>query len=109
MSEMLQVTCRTCSGEFPMSHSDLDFLAIRGLDASTALCPNCREQLRAKYTAWNSAYSGPARASREMYPAVCAECGQDTLVPFAPKENRPVYCANCFAKVRPGQTPPSES
>jgi CxxC-x17-CxxC domain-containing protein len=26
-----------------------------------------------------------------MFPAVCAECGIDTQVPFEPREDRPVY------------------
>ncbi|MDD2364370.1 MAG: zinc-binding protein, partial [Eubacteriales bacterium] len=31
-----------------------------------------------------------------MYPAVCAECGVDTEVPFQPSDNRPVYCRDCY-------------
>jgi CxxC-x17-CxxC domain-containing protein len=31
-----------------------------------------------------------------MHPAVCASCGQDTQVPFEPREGRPVYCSDCF-------------
>jgi CxxC-x17-CxxC domain-containing protein len=35
-----------------------------------------------------------------MYSAVCAECGKDTKVPFEPRQGRPVYCNECYAKVR---------
>ena len=31
-----------------------------------------------------------------MYPAVCAECGKDTQVPFQPRGDRPVYCSDCY-------------
>jgi CxxC-x17-CxxC domain-containing protein len=31
-----------------------------------------------------------------MHPAVCAECGKDTEVPFLPSGERPVYCSDCF-------------
>ena len=31
-----------------------------------------------------------------MYPAVCAQCGKDTEVPFQPRGDRPVYCSDCF-------------
>ena len=31
-----------------------------------------------------------------MYPAVCAQCGKDTEVPFQPRGDRPVYCSDCY-------------
>jgi CxxC-x17-CxxC domain-containing protein len=31
-----------------------------------------------------------------MYPATCAACGKETQVPFEPKEDRPVYCRDCY-------------
>jgi CxxC-x17-CxxC domain-containing protein len=36
--------------------------------------------------------SGP----RQMFPATCAQCGQQTEVPFKPSGSRPVYCRECF-------------
>jgi CxxC-x17-CxxC domain-containing protein len=33
---------------------------------------------------------------REMHKATCADCGQETEVPFKPVENRPVYCKSCY-------------
>jgi len=41
--------------------------------------------------------SGP----REMHKATCADCGQETEVPFVPSQDRPVYCRECFEKHRP--------
>ena len=38
--------------------------------------------------------SGP----REMHKAICAECKKDCEVPFKPREDRPVYCKECFSK-----------
>ncbi|MEC8855785.1 MAG: CxxC-x17-CxxC domain-containing protein [Chloroflexota bacterium] len=35
-----------------------------------------------------------------MYQIVCAECGSDSTVPFRPKGDRPVYCSDCFSKMR---------
>jgi CxxC-x17-CxxC domain-containing protein len=37
-----------------------------------------------------------------MFPAVCAQCGKETEVPFEPREGRPVYCSPCFQKTRNG-------
>jgi CxxC-x17-CxxC domain-containing protein len=39
-----------------------------------------------------------------MYPAVCAECGQETEVPFEPRGDRPVYCRTCFASRQPARS-----
>ena len=33
-----------------------------------------------------------------MYPAMCHQCGKACEVPFAPAPNKPIYCADCFAK-----------
>ena len=38
--------------------------------------------------------SGP----REMFKAICAECKKECEVPFKPREDRPVYCKECFSK-----------
>ncbi|NIM45337.1 MAG: hypothetical protein GTO54_06870, partial [Nitrososphaeria archaeon] len=38
------------------------------------------------------------RRSRKMYSAVCADCGKECEVPFKPRQDRPVYCRECWAK-----------
>ena len=45
---------------------------------------------------------GYERREREMFPAVCAQCGKDTQVPFQPTGDRPVYCSDCFSAQRSG-------
>ncbi|HEV8361821.1 MAG TPA: CxxC-x17-CxxC domain-containing protein [Candidatus Thermoplasmatota archaeon] len=44
-------------------------------------------------------FGGP----REMFDAVCADCGKQTQVPFRPTEGRPVYCRDCFQKRKPAR------
>ncbi len=39
-------------------------------------------------------------APREMHKAICADCKKETEVPFVPKEDRPVYCRDCYQKHR---------
>ena len=50
-------------------------------------------------------YGGGSRGrfneNREMYKAVCADCGKECEVPFKPSGDRPVYCKECYAKRRP--------
>ena len=40
------------------------------------------------------------RGPREMFPATCSSCGQETEVPFRPTSGKPVYCSACFAQRR---------
>ncbi len=41
------------------------------------------------------------REDREMFDAKCGDCGNDCQVPFQPKEDRPVYCRECFQNHKP--------
>ncbi|MDP8012951.1 MAG: DNA-directed RNA polymerase [Nanoarchaeota archaeon] len=36
--------------------------------------------------------------NRQMYKAICSDCGKETEVPFKPVEGRPVYCRDCYMK-----------
>jgi len=40
-------------------------------------------------------------APRKMHKTVCADCKEECEVPFEPKEDRPVYCRDCFSKHKP--------
>jgi CxxC-x17-CxxC domain-containing protein len=44
----------------------------------------------------NQGGGGYGRQEREMFPAVCATCWKDTMVPFQPSGEKPVYCRECF-------------
>ena len=50
--------------------------------------------------------SAPATAAgtddrgRTLYNVKCSNCGKDTQVPFQPSEGRPVYCRDCFMKMK---------
>ena len=41
---------------------------------------------------FNRRGSGP----RQMFKAVCDECGKDCEVPFKPSGDKPIYCSECF-------------
>lgn len=42
---------------------------------------------------------GSDRGPREMFKAVCDNCGKDCEVPFRPTSGKPVYCSDCFEKM----------
>jgi len=41
---------------------------------------------------------GGDRGPRQMFKAVCSDCGQECEVPFKPTQGKPVRCKECFAK-----------
>ncbi len=50
---------------------------------------------------WNLENMSYNREDREMFDAKCGDCGNDCQVPFQPKQDRPVYCRECFQKHKP--------
>ena len=41
-------------------------------------------------------------SGRVMHKAVCADCNRECEVPFKPREDRAVYCKECFSKRKAG-------
>ena len=87
--------CFECSASFTFSGEEQEFFANKGYTNEPKRCPTCREARRASRNS-----SGGYRPRREMYPAVCAECGKETEVPFEPRQGRAVYCSDCYNKVK---------
>ncbi len=85
--------CSDCGATFAFSVADQEFFAAKGYANEPKRCPPCREARRAERT-------GYSRVGRQMFPAVCAQCGKETQVPFQPREGRPVYCSDCYDKIR---------
>jgi CxxC-x17-CxxC domain-containing protein len=93
------LTCVECGAEFTFSVEDQEYHASRGFTNEPKRCPTCREARRG-----GGGGRGGGYGSRQMYPAVCADCGQQTEVPFQPRGDRPVYCRDCFAKRSPASS-----
>jgi len=89
--------CSDCGATFTFSAEEQEFFQSRGYTNEPKRCPSCRAARKAERYG-NTGYD--RRSQRQMFPAVCAECGRDTEVPFEPREGRPVYCSECYNKVR---------
>jgi CxxC-x17-CxxC domain-containing protein len=95
--EEKSIQCSDCGTSFTFSVEEQEFFASKGYTNEPKRCPACREARKsARYG--NGGYSSGSR--RQMFPAVCAQCGKDTEVPFEPREGRPVYCSDCYSRVR---------
>ena len=93
--------CADCGASFTFTASEQEFFQSKGYTNEPKRCPNCRQTRKAeRYGSGGSSGSGGGFKARQMYPAVCAECGKETEVPFEPREGRPVYCSDCFSKMR---------
>jgi len=92
--------CTDCGASFTFTASEQEFFADKGFTNEPKRCPDCRSARRVQRRRSPGSWGSYGYQERQMYPAVCASCGQDTQVPFEPKEDRPVYCSDCYAKVR---------
>jgi CxxC-x17-CxxC domain-containing protein len=101
------LTCRDCGQQFVFTSGEQEFYQSRGLMNDPSRCPECRrthkQQRGGDGFGGARGSGGGGRAAREMYPAVCSNCGKETQVPFQPRGDKPVYCSDCFESVRGGR------
>ena len=83
------LVCKECGAEFVFTAGEQEFYESKGIVNEPQRCKACRD-----------ARKNASRPEREMFTAVCASCGKEAKVPFKPREDRPVYCSECFAKMK---------
>jgi CxxC-x17-CxxC domain-containing protein len=91
MFEDKVLICKECGKEFVWTAGEQEFYASRGFENEPKRCPECRKKR-----------SEDQKPEKKMYDAICATCGKPCKVPFMPTDGRPVYCSECFAKMRAG-------
>ena len=47
---------------------------------------------------------GNRAKKRMMYKIICADCKKESEIPFRPRDDRPVYCRECFARRKAGNS-----
>ena len=80
MYEDKTLICKDCGEEFIFSAGEQEFYAEKGFVNEPQRCKACRD-------ARKNAVRGE-------------NCGGGAKVPFRPREDRPVYCSGCFAKMK---------
>ncbi len=91
------IECSDCGATFVFGVEEQELFASKGYTNEPKRCPSCRQARKAQRHG-DSGYSD--RPRRQMFPAVCAQCGKDTEVPFQPRDGRPVYCSECYNTIR---------
>jgi CxxC-x17-CxxC domain-containing protein len=106
------IKCVDCGEEFTFTVGEQEFYRDHGLTNAPTRCKRCREARKGQRggssgggggrgAGGGGRSGGGARSTKPMYPAVCANCGVETMVPFKPVDDRPVYCRNCFDAKKP--------
>jgi len=97
--EMFTATCGDCGNECQ--------IPFKPKDDRPVYCKECFQNHKPPERSGGSRYGGRSsygrndRGSRgdrprEMFTATCGDCGNECQIPFKPKDDRPVYCKECF-------------
>jgi len=84
------LVCKDCGKEFIFSVQEQEFFAEKGFQNEPARCLDCRRLRKQQAN----------KGERQYYTVTCSNCGVETQVPFKPTGIRPVYCRDCFQKLR---------
>ena len=98
------IQCSDCGATFTFSADEQEQFASRGYTNEPKRCPTCRQTRKAQQNGGGSNYGNRDTSSyssnRQMFAVKCSDCGKDTQVPFEPTNGRPVYCSDCYRKVK---------
>ncbi|MDD6484604.1 MAG: zinc-ribbon domain containing protein [Clostridiales bacterium] len=83
------LVCRDCGSEFVFTAGEQEFYAQKGFENEPLRCKECRIEHKKRI-----------QREKPMFEIVCSSCGKVDKVPFEPRHDKPVYCSECFEKIR---------
>jgi CxxC-x17-CxxC domain-containing protein len=94
------LNCKDCGAPFVFTAGEQEFYAQKGFTNEPTRCGPCRQTRKSQMNSRDGmgggyrdrGNSGP----REQFTTTCAGCGKEATVPFVPRNNKPVYCEDCF-------------
>jgi CxxC-x17-CxxC domain-containing protein len=102
------IKCVDCNENFIWTSGEQAFFHDKGLKNEPKRCKPCKQAKNERLAAITAAQTSGVRQRIEVS-VQCAQCGQQTTVPFYPSQGRPVYCRSCFLAGRTSQTNSSAS
>jgi len=102
------IKCVDCNESFIWTSGEQAFFHDKGLKNEPKRCKPCKQAKNERLAAITAAQTSGVRQRIEVS-VQCAQCGQQTTVPFYPSQGRPVYCRSCFLAGRTPQTNGSAS
>jgi CxxC-x17-CxxC domain-containing protein len=93
------IRCIDCGEEFIWTGGEQLFFHDKGLKNEPKRCKPCKQAKNERLAAIAAAQAHGVRQRIEVS-VTCAQCGQQTTVPFYPSQGRPVFCRACFLASR---------
>lgn len=89
------ILCVDCGQDFIWTAGEQLFFHDKGLRNEPKRCKPCKQAKNERLAAIAAAQATGMRQRIEVT-VQCAQCGQQTTVPFYPSQGRPVFCRTCF-------------
>src|SRR5881296_1862491 len=89
------IKCVDCAEDFLWTAGEQVFFHDKGLKNEPKRCKPCKQAKNERLAAIAAAQTTGVRQRIEVT-VQCAQCGQQTTVPFYPSQGRPVFCRACF-------------
>jgi CxxC-x17-CxxC domain-containing protein len=93
------ITCVDCGEPFVWTAGEQVFFHDKGLKNEPKRCKPCKQAKNDRLAAISAAQVSGIKQRIEAT-VNCAQCGEQTTVPFYPSQGRPVYCRSCFLASR---------
>jgi CxxC-x17-CxxC domain-containing protein len=93
------IACVDCGEQFIWTAGEQVFFHDKGLKNEPKRCKPCKQAKNERLAAISAAQSAGLRQRIEVT-VTCAQCHEQTTVPFYPSQGRPVYCRACFQTSR---------
>ena len=93
------IKCVDCGEDFIWTVGEQVFFHDKGLRNEPKRCKPCKHAKNNRLAAISLAQATGAKQRIEVT-VTCAQCHEQTTVPFYPSQGRPVYCRACFIASR---------
>ena len=93
------IVCVDCGEDFTWTVGEQVFFHDKGLRNEPKRCKPCKQAKNDRLAAISFAQASGAKQRIEVT-VMCAQCNEQTTVPFYPSQGRPVYCRACFVASR---------
>lgn len=86
----------------------------KAIETSRRIYCRPQAQVESNINSWSSTSGGTTIEAKstvvggKMYPAICVNCNKEIMVPFEPKDGKPIYCKECLNKIKVGELKPNK-
>ena len=89
------IRCVDCGEQFVWTVGEQVFFHDKGLKNEPKRCKPCKQAKNDRLAVISTSQVAGIKQKIQVN-VTCAQCGQQTTVPFYPSQGRPVFCRSCF-------------